>query len=352
MSTGSLIESLASLATPELISSLSSHLGESPAATQSALGATLPTVLASLAKTASTDGGAQLSSLLQTPGVNASLLNNLPAMLSGGAGGSSELMSLGARLVSTLFGGNTSSIVSTLAGLSGIKGSSMTSLLSLGTPMVLGFLSKHQASSGLSTSALASQLASHKDAITRALPAGVATAVLGTTTHVAPVVVKEKSNKWLWPLVIAGAALLGLMLARGCSTTPVPKAVEVPPTPAVVTPAPVAAPAEVAALPVGRVYFDLDKSDHWVEGGDTIDAVVAYLKSHDTATATISGYHDPSGDVAHNLDLAKTRATAVRDALVAAGISSDRLSLEKPLETTGSADVAREGRRVEITIKP
>ena len=42
----------------------------------------------------------------------------------------------------------------------------------------------------------------------------------------------------------------------------------------------------------------------------------------------------------------------MRDALVTAGVPSDRLMLDKPQQTTGSADVAREGRRVEVTIKP
>ena len=56
-------------------------------------------------------------------------------------------------------------------------------------------------------------------------------------------------------------------------------------------PASTAAPAAPAsiALPSGTVYFDVDRSDHWAEGGASIDAVVAYLKEHDTAGVAISG---------------------------------------------------------------
>ncbi len=121
-------------------------------------------------------------------------------------------------------------------------------------------------------------------------------------------------------------------------------------------PAAVAAPAPAIAaasttIPSGTVYFDVDRGDQWSEGGASVDAVVAYLGAHPAATVAISGYHDPSGDPAHNLELAKHRAITVRDALVAAGVASDRVVLDKPTETTGSVDVERAGRRVELTIR-
>jgi K(+)-stimulated pyrophosphate-energized sodium pump len=116
----------------------------------------------------------------------------------------------------------------------------------------------------------------------------------------------------------------------------------------VATPEPAAAP---AVAPVGRVYFAVDKADKWVEGDDSIAAVTAYLKANDGTKAAISGFHDPSGNKAHNQELAKARAFVVRDALIAGGISADRLLLEKPVETTGSGD-PRDARRVEVTVQP
>jgi len=104
------------------------------------------------------------------------------------------------------------------------------------------------------------------------------------------------------------------------------------------------------AVPVGRLYFDVDKSAKWVEGEDSLQSVVDYLKAHDTAKVSISGYHDPSGDVAHNLQLAKARAIVVRKALVSDGIAPDRVSLDKPMETTGTGD-PRDARRVEVTVQ-
>jgi photosynthetic reaction center cytochrome c subunit len=56
--------------------------------------------------------------------------------------------------------------------------------------------------------------------------------------------------------------------------------------------------------------------------------------------------------LASNQELAKQRAFTVRDSLLAAGIASDRVVLEKPL--SAEANLAGEdpaARRVEVTVK-
>jgi outer membrane protein OmpA-like peptidoglycan-associated protein len=122
--------------------------------------------------------------------------------------------------------------------------------------------------------------------------------------------------------------------------------------PVAATPAP-AAPAAVAAVaspvPAAKVYFGLDKIDLPKDVNKTLDEVVTYLKSNSDAKAKISGFHDPTGNKAHNEDLAKGRAKAVRGALVAAGIAEDRTTMEKPAETTGTGDM-KEARRVEVSV--
>ncbi len=76
------------------------------------------------------------------------------------------------------------------------------------------------------------------------------------------------------------------------------------------------------------------------------------LQNDPGAKITVSGYHSASGDAAQNETLAKQRAFSVRDALVAAGISEDRIVLDKPRETeanvAGESDAAR---RVEVAIR-
>ena len=67
-----------------------------------------------------------------------------------------------------------------------------------------------------------------------------------------------------------------------------------------------------------------------------------------TGPIDITGYTDSTGARAANVDLAKRRALAVRDALVAAGVDAARLRLKPPLDVIGSGN-ADDARRVEIT---
>jgi len=78
----------------------------------------------------------------------------------------------------------------------------------------------------------------------------------------------------------------------------------------------------------------------------TLREAAASLMSMGTAI-TITGYADASGDHAANVDLAKRRATMVRDALVTNGVDPRRLRLAAPKEVTGSG-TADEARRVDI----
>lgn len=78
--------------------------------------------------------------------------------------------------------------------------------------------------------------------------------------------------------------------------------------------------------------------------------VVAYLKANGGAKALVSGFHDPSGDKAHNEELATNRAVAVRSQLEKLGIASDRVVLAQPAVTTGTGP-NWEARRVEVSVQ-
>ena len=97
-----------------------------------------------------------------------------------------------------------------------------------------------------------------------------------------------------------------------------------------------------------RLYFDLGKAE---VPADASAALAPHVKgAKQGRRIVISGYHDASGDAAANEELAKQRAFAVRDLLVAAGAPGDRIELSKPTVTIGAGD-PREARRVEVTLR-
>jgi K(+)-stimulated pyrophosphate-energized sodium pump len=126
------------------------------------------------------------------------------------------------------------------------------------------------------------------------------------------------------------------------------------PTAAASAPAPVAAsvpaaPAAAPALPA-RAHFETGRITLSGEDGRVLAAVAAALKSNGGIKVDVSGYADPTGNAAQNLELAKQRAMAVRDALKTAGIADDRIILKKPETVVVGAGKDAEARRVEITV--
>ena len=162
----------------------------------------------------------------------------------------------------------------------------------------------------------------------------------------------------LWP-VLFGLLLLVIGLVLGIAIWRTAK-------PAVPAVAAVAAPAAVAVAPASAEVVVADGASVRVENGvvkfyfasasaelasgakealgDVVKGVAAGKK------AVISGYHDATGDLAKNQELAKLRAMAVRDTLAALGIGDDKLELRKPVATAADGANAQ-ARRVEVTLE-
>jgi K(+)-stimulated pyrophosphate-energized sodium pump len=129
------------------------------------------------------------------------------------------------------------------------------------------------------------------------------------------------------------------------------------PAPAVASPA--AAPAAVAvAVPVlvvvgvtNRVHFETGSDDISAAGKRVLDGYAQALKANPGTKVELSGYADPSGDTAKNLELAKHRAEKVRDALVAVGVAGERIALVKPTEVIVGQGTDAEARRVDIVLR-
>jgi outer membrane protein OmpA-like peptidoglycan-associated protein len=112
---------------------------------------------------------------------------------------------------------------------------------------------------------------------------------------------------------------------------------------------------EVAEIaPVGealaKVYFAVGAAALDAADKGVVAKTMEALAANPNAIVLLSGFHDASGDPAHNAELAKARAESVRNALVAGGVAAERVKFRKP-ESTLSAGNPEEGRRVEIRVQ-
>ncbi|MBI3516355.1 MAG: peptidoglycan-associated lipoprotein Pal [Proteobacteria bacterium] len=75
-----------------------------------------------------------------------------------------------------------------------------------------------------------------------------------------------------------------------------------------------------------RVFFAFDKSNLSADASRTLERQAAWLRQWSNQRLTIEGHCDERGTREYNLALGERRANAVKDYLVAQGISASRLS--------------------------
>jgi peptidoglycan-associated lipoprotein len=76
---------------------------------------------------------------------------------------------------------------------------------------------------------------------------------------------------------------------------------------------------------VADVFFDYDSYDITPETQGIVLKDAAFLTAHPGIKVVIGGYCDERGSTEYNLALGENRASAVKHALVAAGVSADRI---------------------------
>jgi outer membrane protein OmpA-like peptidoglycan-associated protein len=339
-----LIEMLSGSIGKEVIGQASKFLGESEASTGSAVGSLLPALLGSMSQKASTtSGAADLFKMVTGSNIDTGLLGSLGGLLSGGEK-TNALLSLGGTLASSLFGGDkVGGIAKALASLAGIKPSSATSLLTMVLPLGLSFVKKHILDNKMDAGGLAGLLRDQKVHLDRiGIDKGLASAIglapaAAAAVRPEPAPARKSGLGRLLPWIIGAIALLSLLKFMNKPTPPPP-----PPPPPVSAPAPV-----VATLPAS-VYFETAKFDLDAEAMAKISAAAQAIKK-DNLKIEITGYTDKRGDLAANEKLAKERAVAVKNALVAAGVAESSVTMAKPFFVEAGAPGAdADARRVDI----
>jgi len=76
-----------------------------------------------------------------------------------------------------------------------------------------------------------------------------------------------------------------------------------------------------------RVFFGTDQSTVGADQRDVLTRQAGWLNQYPQVQATIEGHADERGTREYNLALGQRRANSARDALVASGVNSSRLSV-------------------------
>jgi OOP family OmpA-OmpF porin len=119
---------------------------------------------------------------------------------------------------------------------------------------------------------------------------------------------------------------------------------------------PAAAVPEATPPEVYIVLFDFDKANIRPDGQQVVNQVLADAQAKGTPQISVTGHADRAGPADYNLALSLRRADAVRQALIAGGISADQITVsgrgeEEPAVPTPDGVREQANRRVEIIIQ-
>ena len=111
----------------------------------------------------------------------------------------------------------------------------------------------------------------------------------------------------------------------------------------------------IVTLP-GSIYFDVNKSDVKPSMRARLGEIARALATVPDRHILIEGHTDSDGSSTYNLELSRLRAESVRSALVAGGVSPDRVETHgygktRPIASNATATGKAQNRRVEIVLQ-
>jgi outer membrane protein OmpA-like peptidoglycan-associated protein len=401
----SMMDSILGMVTPEMKQALAVRLDESSTGVQSGLSAATASTLSGLAEKAG-DGGflGQIIGLLGG-GTGQSILASLPSIASGGpTGGVGDVIN---KFLPMVFGTQQGQVAGAISQYAGLSSGSGLGLLKMAAPLVLGYLAKLHSGGSLTSGSLASALRAEVPNLHGYLPPSLlpgamvsptpARAAFGTTSVVAA---PRSTPRWLVPLAIAGALLLGLLAIRAFMTPTEPVRTAVVTEPA--NPAPYVAPANTGKaawaalgdlmkvkLPDGselnvpqrgvearlvsylndssapvsdtswfdfdRLLFDTGQATLQPASEEQLSNIAAILKAYPQVQVRIGGYTDNTGDPAANLQLSQQRADNVVAELTRLGVEPARLSAkgygqENPIADNSTEEGRQKNRRISLRV--
>ena len=110
-----------------------------------------------------------------------------------------------------------------------------------------------------------------------------------------------------------------------------------------------------AVIELEGVNFDFDKATIRPEGKAILNGAAALLQKHNRVVVEVAGHTDSIGSEEYNQGLSERRANAVKDYLVAQGVTATRLTARgygelRPIASNDTEEGRAENRRVELIV--
>jgi hypothetical protein len=288
-----LVTQIAEVLAPAIVGRIAAALGLNETATQKAIVAAVPALLATLISYVSKPQGAtKLNDVVrkQEPGVLSSLANVI------GGTGQKALIDQGASVLTSLLGAKMLSGLTRAVGqYAGIGEGGSKSLMGLLGPVVLGVLGHEQRDRGLDASRLASLLTSQKDTVQAALPsgfskylsqAGILDDVTGAATRAASRA-PERSAPSLWPWLLGALALIAIGFIAWRLLSPTHEVAQAP-SPQIEAPSYASALEKLKGVKVG----DVDIGDLATSAVNNVSNSLQDVKDGATAQAALPKLND------------------------------------------------------------
>ncbi|MFY2559227.1 OmpA family protein [Corallococcus terminator] len=398
--------------TGNVMQKMGSAMGEDPSTLGKALPGVIATIGGSVAERGSTEAGAQrLMSQLNEGGYTGPNAGNEDIL-------SADTEERGQGMLSGLFGDKLGSITSALGRSGGFSNSkSAGGMMALVAPMIMGVIGKHVRDNRMGAAGLGQLLGSQKSLLSSALPAGLGSllGIGGAAAAVGPRVVEEvhetraiptvetvrrqqpierapvhhaepkkKNLSWVIPVALL-ALLAGWFLTRGRRSEPrreqaavtQPARPQAQPQPqqrptdtgvggsgtAGSTPA-IARDAQsmrqaidsgARSFILAGVGFEEGSATLTPQSDASVGQLASVLREKPNSRVRIAGHTDATGDANVNRQLAQRRAEAVRSALVADGISANRVDVaavgaEQPVASNNTQQGRDMNRRIEVQV--
>jgi OmpA-OmpF porin, OOP family len=377
----SMLENMKALLTPEILSRVTGQTGESESAVTKGFDATIPAIAAMTANRSDDRGFMrQVAYLASRTAADPDAITS--AASASGTNTTTE------DWLSSVFGNNLSGMAGSVARYAGIRGSTATSILSIGAPLVLTYLGRWMQRDTLGATELAERLRGQRSQLAAALPPGfeVPASIRATApvaTYVAP---KPDTTSLNVPmLILMGMLGLGGLLWWGVrqshrhvqtaigngvstlvGTSGTMSGMVTRALPGNVTlsfarggiedalSTYLASPAKgTSSFEVDR--FDTESSSLTPQAREQLRNVAAILNAYPRARVTVAAHTDNASDEATNLAMSLAQAESVARELIDAGVAPGRVRAQgfgsqKPIASNMTESGRSQNRRVMLDV--